>query len=220
MIALLAAAVAALTPLAPETVLARYAAALAAVQEPRTFTFEYTLEQSGTRNLEQRHRVFRSNGNERDETISINGTLTKVPTIRIFRGRPYRYTVARLAPKPQQYRFTYVGTHQDGHHLDYVYRLSPRGTGGATTFTSVTIDGLAFLPNAVEFRTSVHQGRGTVTFGKAGKYWVATGASATAREPAGLAHERLAFARWRFPAQLPPQTFTLPRALPSAAPAP
>lgn len=217
MIALLAAATAALALLSPGAVLARYDAALAALREPRVFTFDYVLEQSGTRNLEQRHRVFRSDGNERDETISVNGTLLPTPTIRIFRGRPYRYTVARLSPRTSAYAFRYVGSRRDGHHVDYVFRLAPKRARPAAAFTEVAIDGLTFLPASVTFATGPHQGRGTVTFVKAAKWWVASGASATAREPGGLAHERIAFARWRFPTALPPSTFTPPRPLRSPA---
>ncbi len=219
MIALFAAAALATPPLAPETVLARYRAALATLSEPRVFAVEYTMVQTGTRTLEQSHRIFRSGGDERDETLAVNGTRSTEPVIRIFRGRPYRYRTSALAPRPGAYEFTFAGPHRDGRHVDYVFRLTPKAASRGFALTEVTIDGVTFLPTAVSFATAQHGGRGTVTFHKSGKWWVATGASASARVAGGIAHEQIAFARWRFPPSLPPSTFALPRPLPSTPPA-
>ncbi len=200
--------------------LARYSAALAALREPRVFTLEYTLEQTGPRTLEQAHRIFRTGRDERDETIAVNGTRATRPQIRIFRGRPYRYTVAALAPKPAQYDFAYAGTRRDGHHLDYVFRLRAKQPG-AFRLTEVAVDGLSFLPGTVAFATRDHGGSGSVSFGKQVKWWVASAATAAARAPGGgVEHERLTFSRWRFPPSLPASTFSVPRALPSPPPSP
>jgi hypothetical protein len=204
--------------LAPPTVLAKYAAALKALKEPRVFTVEYTLEQIGTRTLEQAHRIFRSGSSERDETISVNGTRLTRPQVRVFRGRPYRYTVAALAPKPAQYAFQYLGPRKDAHHIDYVFRLTPKKPG-AFAFTELTVDGVTFLPSAVAFATRAHGGRGSVSFGKHERWWVAASATAAVRAPGGTAREQLTFSGWRFPPSLPSSTFALPRALPSAPPA-
>ncbi|HYZ17009.1 MAG TPA: hypothetical protein VE591_11430, partial [Candidatus Acidoferrum sp.] len=70
MIALLAAAALTLTP---GMVVTKYEATVAKLREPRVFTLEYTMEQTGSRALEQSHRIFRSGANERDETIAVNG---------------------------------------------------------------------------------------------------------------------------------------------------
>lgn len=211
-----AAAAALSAPLAPGVVLTRYAAALSALHEPRTFTVEYTLEQTGTRSLEQTHRIFRRGPDERDETIAVNGTRATAPTIRIFRGHPYRYTVTRLAPAPARYAFTYLGIVLDGRHADYVFALTPKGSPGDFTLTRVSIDGISFLPAAIVFETFANSGKGGVTFAKVGPWWVATGASASARVPGGVANERLTFANWRFPASLPASTFAVARPLPEA----
>lgn len=216
MIALLAAA--AVATLAPQSVLAKYQAALAALHEPRIFTVEYTLEQRGIRTLEQTHRIFRAGNDERDETIAVNGTRASKPAVRIFRGRRYRYTVSSLAPRANAYDFRFVGTHKDGRHLDYVFRLMPKQAAQNFTFTQLTVDGVTFLPSAVSFASRVHDARGDVTFAKAGSWWVANSASASAREPQGTAHERLTFSAWRFPPSLPPATFGVPRALPTQSP--
>jgi hypothetical protein len=216
-IAAVAAAVLAAAALPPEAVLAKYAAALAGLHEPRVFAFEYTVQQTGPRTLEQTHRVFRSGNDERDETLAVNGNRSHTPVVRIFRGRPYRYTVAALAPKPSAYAFVYAGPHKDGKHLDYVFDLVPKGKRPALAFTQVTIDGVAFLPQSVAF-TGPHAARGSVTFVKAGRYWVARTASAQANVSGGIAHELLGFVRWRFPNALPRSTFSLPRPLRTLAP--
>ena len=216
MIALLAATAVAL---APGTVLAQYEAALLLLDEPRVFTVEYTLEQTGTRTLDQTHRIFRNGGDERDETLAVNGARSKTPVVRIFRGRRYRYTVAALAPKPTAYGFAYIGPRKDGKHIDYVFALTPKGKPAAVTFTEVTVDGLTFLPRSVSFVTNAHDGLGSVSFAKAGRYWVARSAVAQATVPGGIARERLRFARWRFPTSLPRSTFALPRPLATPPPA-
>ena len=201
------------TPLAPDIVLARYQTALAGVKDPRVFTVEYTLEQTGTRVLDQRHRIFRSGGNERDETLAVNGKASSIPVVRIFRGRPYRYAVGRLAPRPAAYDFTYVGPHTTGKHVDYVFQLTAKTPAKDFALTAVTIDGVTFLPSSVAFATGSHAGSGSVTFAKSERWWVASGATALARVPGGVARERLTFSRWRFPPQLPPSTFAQPRPL-------
>jgi hypothetical protein len=209
------------TALSPASIVAKYGAALKRLREPRVFTVEYTLVQTGTRTLEQTHRIFRSGADERDETLAVNGTRSTTPVVRIFRSRPYRYTVAALGPKPAAYTFTFAGPHRDGKHLDYVFDLTPKDNKPrAFAFTQVTIDGVTFLPSAIGFVTGAHGGRGSVTFGKSDRFWVARSAAAEANVPGGVARERLAFARWRFPPALPASTFSAPRRLMSPPPAP
>jgi hypothetical protein len=206
-------------PIAPAAVVARYEAAVAALKEPRTFTVEFTLEQTGTRTLEQTHRIFRVGGDERDETIEVNGTRATSPEVRIFRGRPYRYAVARLAPSSAQYVFEYAGPHKNGRHIDYVFRLLPRAPLARFRFTEVSIDGITFLPSAVAFASGPAVSGG-VTFAKSDRYWVATGANASAQLGGGIAHERLTFSNWRFPKTLPKSTFAVARPLPTIPPTP
>jgi hypothetical protein len=222
---LAAAAVAAATPApaatpspAPEVVVAKYVAALKALKEPRVFSVEYTIEQTGTRSLEQTHRIFRSGADERDETIAVNGSRPAAPVVRIFRRRPYRYTVRALAPKPALYDVSYAGPHKTGKHVDYVFDVTPKNDTPSFAFTQVTIDGVTFLPAAVSFVTGQHAGHGEVTFAKSDRWWVARNAAAQANVPGGVAREHITFSRWRFPATLPQSTFAAPRPLPTPPP--
>ena len=57
--------------------------------------------------------------------------------MRIFRRRPYRYTVRALAPKPAAYDFSYAGPHKNGKHVDYVFDLTPKKPAPAFAFTQV-----------------------------------------------------------------------------------
>jgi hypothetical protein len=205
-------------PVSPAAIVARYEAAVAELNEPRTFTLEFTLEQTGTRTLDQTHRIFRAGGDERDETIAVNGTRATTPAVRIFRNRPYRYAVAKLAPKAAQYTFEYVGPHRNGRHVDYVFRLLPKAAT-RFRFTQVEIDGITFLPSAVAFSSGPNVS-GDVKFAKSDRYWVATSANASAQTSGGTAHERLTFSSWRFPKTLPKSTFAVARPLPSIPPIP
>jgi len=199
-----------------DTVLARYATALSAYTAPAVLSFDYLLEQSGAREMEQDHRIFRSGTNERDETLAVDGRKLDPPTIRIFRGRSNRYTVGLLAPRPAQYDFHYLGTHRDGHHLDYVFDATPKGAPDYRV-TRVTIDGITYLPAAIVFRLGT-DGTGTVTFGRNDRWWIPLEATARAHSEGLPAQERLTFSGYRFPPSLPSSTFAMPRPLPSFAP--
>jgi hypothetical protein len=201
-------------PLAPAVILARYAAALHTLKEPRVITFDYTLEQTGPRSISQTHRVFRSDNDERDETLSNDGRTLKQPLVRIFRGRRNRYTVARLAPRTDQYDFVFVGPRRNARHFDYVFRLTPK-TLRPYTVTDVTIDGVRFLPLAIEFATGQNEGQGTVAFGSNARWWVPYAANARAVVADDTATERLTFYTYRFPPNLPGSTFTQARRLPA-----
>ncbi len=194
----------------PDMVLARYAGALAALPVPPVVSFEYELEQTGARDLLQTVRVFRSGINQRDEVLAVDGRALDAPAIRITHGRRNRYAVGALAPKADDYVFHFVGTVRDGHHADYVFQTSARAPA-AFRITAVTIDGIAYLPKAIAFETDAHAGSGTITFVRAGAYWVPDVATAHATYAKLSASERITFSDYRFPPSLPPGTFSQPR---------
>lgn len=193
--------------LAPSAVLQRYTEALHALKEPNVISFDYTLEQTGPRTVTQTHRVFRSGTNERDETLTVDGKRLSPPTVRIFRGRRNRYTAQLLAPRAADYTFAYVGPLRDGHHVDYVFRLTPKHFLSFKV-TEVTIDGVRFLPMSIAFATALNDGSGSIAFGSNARWWVPSLATARATVSDDLATERLMFSTYRFPPSLPPSTFT------------
>ncbi len=212
---MIAAILAGALALAPAEVLTRYATALAEVHTPTALTFEYTLDQTGMRNGEQVHRIFRSGTNERDELLAIDGRKLVPPNVRILRGQRNRYALESLAPKPADYTFRFVGTAKSGRHVDYVFQTAAR-VPGAFRITNVTIDGIAFVPSALAFTATDHDGSGTLTFARFDRYWLPTDATARATYGAVAQAEHLTFARYRFPDELPPATFAAPR-MPDAA---
>jgi hypothetical protein len=201
----------------PDRVLARYAAALAAVTPPHAISFEYVLEQTGARDLLQEHRVIRRGTDQRDEILAVDGRKLDPPAVRITHDRRDRYDVVTLAPKPDAYDFHYVGTVRDGRHEDYVFETAARET---TPFriTAVTIDGISFLPSSIAFETDAHAGSGTIAFGRAEQFWVPTVATARATYAKLAAQERITFTDYRFPTALPPGTFARPHAIPTIKP--
>jgi hypothetical protein len=199
------------------TVLARYAEAIAAVQAPKVVAFDYTLEQSGARDLQQEHRVFRSGLRERDEILSVDGKKLEPPIVRIFSGKRDRYSIVTLAPRPAQYTFTYVGPKRVGHHVDYVFDLDAK-VASAFAVTRVTIDGVKFLPTSIVFATGSHAGHGEIAFAQSEKWWVPVLATAHATVANQGASERIAFSAYRFPLALPSSTFNVPRPLPTFTP--
>ena len=205
------------TVVTPAKVLARYAAALAMRVAPRAISFEYTLEQTGARDLLQTHRVFRSGTDQRDEILAVDGRKLDPPAVRITHGRRDRYDLALLAPKTSVYDFRLIGLVRDARHEDYVFATTPHAPE-AFRITTVTIDGSSFLPASIAFETQAHGGSGTLAFGRAEKYWVPTIATARATYAKLGAQERITFQRYRFPSSLPPSTFAQPRRPPPLRP--
>ena len=204
---------------APASMLARYAVALAANPTPSVLSFEYSLDQTGAHDIQQTHRVFRSGLSERDELLTADGKTLNPPSIHIFLGHRNRYAIEALAPRPEAYTFRYVGTVRDGHHVDEVFATTPRSASDVR-IDQVTIDGVTALPDMIRFSTTVHAGHGSVAFGRVQKYWVATAATATAMVAKSPTIEHVAFYRYRFPVSLEASTFSTPRPLPSFAPPP
>jgi hypothetical protein len=204
---------------APATVLARYAAALAKHRTPLVLSFEYAIDQAGAHDIQQTHRIFRSGNSERDELLSVDGKRLDPPSIHIFLGRRNRYAIDALAPRPEAYTFRYTGSVRDGRHVDEVFATKPLSPQPAAV-DQVTIDGVSFMPVAIHFVTTARAGSGNVTFVQAQKYWVPQSAVARAEVGKTRAVEHISFYRYRFPTSLAPSTFSTPRPLPSFRPTP
>lgn len=204
---------------APASMLARYAAALGANPTPAVLTFEYSVDQTGPHDIQERHRVYRSGNSERDELLSADGKTLNPPAIHIFLGRRNRYSIEALAPRPEAYTFRYLTTAKDGHHVDEVFATTPRNPSDVAV-RRVIIDGITALPVSITFATKRYDGNVTVTFGKVQKYWMALSATATATSGKSLTVEHLAFGSYRFPSSLAASTFATPRPLPSFRPTP
>lgn len=186
-------------------------AALAKAVQPKTVVFSYSVSQAGLHNIEQTHRIFRSQNRERDETLSIDGDPLKTTRVSI---RADRYAIGKIAPRTSAYAFLFLGTHRNGKHLDYVYATAPLGAPPFVV-TEVTIDGLTYLPALVRFKiaTAGTKATGSIAYARFSKYWMPTLATVSATVQAKETRERIAWSTYSFPAALPPSTFFVPKPL-------
>jgi hypothetical protein len=205
---------------AAAAIIGKYAEALVVYRTPSVLSYEYTVDQTGARDIQQTHRVFRSDTSQRDELLAVDGKKLEPPTVHIFLGRRNRYTVESLAPRPTAYTFKFIGTVHDGHHTDSVFKTAPIAAGGASVVREVTIDGITFLPTSIRFTTAARKGSGTIVFGRVQKFWMVLSANAKATYAKLGAEEHITFGSYRFPTALPPSTFEKPRPLPSFRPSP
>jgi hypothetical protein len=206
--------------LAPAVVLQRYAEALGKLERPPYAIFEYSVEQSGARDIEQTHRVYRDATHERDETLSVDGTRLKTPSVRVAQ-REYVYDAAKLAPKGGDYNFTFAGVRQLDGRTVYAFKTE-RADAATFAVSGVWIDARRFLPALIGFHSAggALKGNGRITFAPQGPYWLTREAAVSARMPNGkIARERIEWSKYAFPTSLPPSTFSAPHApVPESAP--
>lgn len=210
MIAAAALAVALQSPIDSQLVLDRYSAALTNVLVPKAVIFSYSVSQAGPTDLEQRHRVYRSGIEVRDETVEVNGLPLKRRVVRV-RRRNDPYAISALAPRADEYELLFVRAQRDGSRFDYIYRTLPlhANTEGFVV-DRVIIDGRTYLPRAIDFHTSNDtgsSGTGTVDFSRFGAYWMPSLATVSAVVDGTIARERIAFSDYDFPPALPRSTF-------------
>ncbi len=198
-------------------VLQRYALALADVKVPKVVVFGYTISQAGLGDIEQRHVVYRSGSDVRDETLAVDGVALHQKRVRIEQ-RADRYAIDRMAPRGDDYQLMFLRTVRDGSHLDYVYDAAPLVKTGAASVDRVTIDGRSFLPRSIHFQTETGDSKGTgaISYAPVSGFWMPVDATVDATVNGKPARERIAWSDYRFPPSLPPSTFTPPRPLPQA----
>ncbi len=200
-----------------QLVLARYALELRDLQPPKAMIFSYSVSQLGTTDIEQRHVIYRSGLEVRDETIAVDGIPIK-PKIVNFGRREDRYAIVRLAPRSNNYSMIFLRTVLDGSHLDYRYELTPLDGASGFVVTGLVIDGDSYLPREIDFTTTsgTAHGHGRLVYGKSDKYWVPFYVTVEASVSGKPARERIAWGDYRFPPALPASTFVPPKPLPHA----
>lgn len=199
-----------------QDVLARYHRALLALPTPKAVIFTYSMSQAGPQQLEQTHRIYRSGELVRDETLATEGQNLKRKLVRIARY-PDRYAVARLAPRPADYAFVFQRMNRTGGRAEYVYGAVPTARGGAYVVDAIAIDAATFLPASIRFTidNGTQQGKGELHYARSGTYWVPQLAQVDATVHGKPARERITFSGYRFPNELPAQTFRSPKPLPT-----
>lgn len=208
-----------LTPaqLDSQLVLQQYELRLGDLRAPKAMIFSYTVSQAGPNDIEQRHRIYRSGLDVRDETLTVDGVALKPKIVRIGK-REDRYDVLRLAPRTTSYTMLFLRTVRDGSHVDYQYEATPLVAASGFVVDGLTIDGDTYLPRAISFRTAsgLAHGTGTLEFEKIGAYCVPVAVSVDAEIHGVPAREHIAWSDYRFPPSLPASTFVAPKPLPNA----
>jgi hypothetical protein len=216
--ALLAATPRTAAPIDSQIALERYELEMSSIKAPKAMIFTYTVSQAGANSIEQRHQIYRSGQNVRDETLTVDGSPLTQKVVKISR-RPDRYDVTRVAPRTATYTMLFLRALRDGSHFDYEYEahpLVPSDTGFVVT--NVTIDGITYLPRTIAFRASdgATTGTGELQYGKSGAHWVPLLATVEAEIKGKITRERITWSDYRFPRSLPPSTFVGPKPLPQA----
>ncbi len=208
-------------PLDSQYVLSRYAMAIEAVPVPKDVVFTYTVSQLGPSNVEQRHTIFRSGSDVRDETLSVDGITLSRKRVR-FSRHDDPYAVSKLAPRTVSNQILFLSAAKDGAHYDYAYEVTPFVKPPGAAVERVTIDGARFLPRVVRFRTASANatGEGEVVYAPFGRYWMPVLARIDAVVKGKPARERITWGDYRFPETLPPSTFVPPKPLRPAGPPP
>lgn len=204
-------------PLDSQYVLSRYALAIDAVPEPKNVVFTYTVSQLGPSNIEQRHTIFRSGSDVRDETLADDGVTLVRKRIRISKHVD-PYAVTRLAPRTVVSQILFLHSVKDGTHFDYSYDVTQLLHQSSASVYAMTIDGVRFLPRVLRFHTAYENatGDGEVIYAPFGRYWMPVSATVDATVNGKPARERIMWGDYRFPEALPASTFTAPKPLPSA----
>jgi hypothetical protein len=191
--------------------------AIDTVEQPKAVIVSYTVSQAGPTTLEQRHVIYRSGSEVRDETLAVDGIALIRKLVR-FSHREDRYAIERLAPRTTTYELLFVRTVRDGRHVDYLYDAAPLVRTGDAAIDRVTIDGVRFLPRSVHFTTQGPDAKGEaqVVYAPFGKYWMPVSADVDAVVKGKPARERITWSDYSFPQSLPASTFLAPKPLPGA----
>jgi hypothetical protein len=202
-------------PLDSQYVLQRYAIAIQGVTVPKNVVFTYSVSQAGPSNIEQRHQIYRSGPNVRDELLAVDGLALSRKRV-TFARRENRYSVDRLAPRTDAAQVLFLESTRTGHRYDYTYAVTPLERQSGVYVDRMTIDGTTFLPRRLHFHTASGEARGTgeVVYAPFGKFWLPVLASIDATVGTHPARERITWADYRFPETLPPSTFQAPKPLP------
>lgn len=204
----------------PDPVLVRYKSALGRLPQIANIVFQYSESRSGpTRALEEEHRVYRrSDGEERNETIGVNGAAV-VPAIVRYATKPvWPYDVRAFVVDPADYNVLATGRTIVTGKRAYGYstvRVAPTDF----SVTGLYLDVVRYLPLRMTFEVTGGgcSGKGSIDFGPVGVQWLPTSAnvSCSVAQGAGTFKESVTFTDYAFPVTLPPDVFEAAPATPN-----
>lgn len=191
-----------------------YRTVLLDLKRPPYVEYEYTETRSGpSRIITEEHRVYRTSaGQERNDTIMVNGTQLVPATSKILRRDIWPYDVAQFAVTPDEYDVTPTNVTIVGGHKSFAFTVTRKATAGFA-IKGLYLDVAHLLPLRETFSVGGGGcvGDGFINFGIAGAYWLPTSiqVTCTAQTAAGpsIFKESIRFSNYRFPNSIPADIF-------------
>ena len=220
----------------PSAALARYRALVVQLPVPRNLVFEYDQTRIGpSRVISERHRVYRNEtGDERNETVLVNGTTIVPAIVRVFRRAAFPYDAARFLVDDERYSVKFIGLTVVAGRRVFAYDVASKTPVPADAphfaVKRLYLDAVRLLPLRELFEVAANacEGGGMIDFAPAERYWVAVSVRATcspsAAPPSPTAaqpvkpktfRDSIRFFGYRFPAAIPPEVFARATASPS-----
>jgi hypothetical protein len=193
-----------------------YRAALAARKVPAFMEFTYTVTRSGpNRIVTEQHRVYwASTGDERNDTIEVNGSPVIPAPSHVLHRTPWPYDPGQFAVSADDYDAVAAGTVVIAGRMTYAFALS-RNSAADFMLKSLYVDTKTRLPVRQTFAVvgADCEGAGSINFVPVGAYWlpgfvsVVCTASGSAASPPPIYKESIRFTNYQFPNTIPPDVF-------------
>ncbi|MDQ6824006.1 MAG: hypothetical protein M3007_00890 [Candidatus Eremiobacteraeota bacterium] len=203
-----------LAALPPALPLDSYHSALTTLKRPAFVEFEYTQTRSGPhRIVTEQHRVYQTqDGQERNDTVMVNGTPVVPALSRILHRPVWPYDVAQFAASPDDYDFSRAAMAVVSGRKAFGFKLA-RKANADFMLTNLYLDARRYLPLRETFAVtgSNCSGDGIINFGPASLFWLPTSVQVTctaqvAAVPA-IFKESIRFSNYRFPSAIPADVF-------------
>lgn len=212
-----AAAVVALLGATPNSILDSYRLAVALRKIPANMEFMYTVTRSGpARIVTEQHRVYwTSSGEERNDTISVNGTLVIPARSRMLHRTVWPYDAGQFAVTTDEYDATPAGMAIVSGRKTYAFALA-RIAPADFMFKSLYVDAKTKLPVRQTFAVAGQdcEGSGSIDFTAFGPYWLPTFVSVVCTQagsgatPPPVFKESIRFTSFQFPSVIPSDVFS------------
>ncbi len=214
---LAAAVVLVLLAATPKSILDSYRLAIASRKIPANMEFDYTVTKSGpARIVTEQHRVYwTSSGEERNDTISVNGTPVIPARSQMLHRTVWPYDAGQFAVTAEDYDATPAGMAIIASRRTYAFALA-RNTPADFMLKSLYVDAKTKLPIRETFAVAGQdcEGSGSIDFTAFGAYWlpsfvsVACTQTGSGASPPPVFKESIRFSGFQFPSAIPSDVFS------------
>jgi hypothetical protein len=201
------------------SVLDSYRQALAIRKIPEFMEFGYTVTRSGPgRIVTEQHRVYWANpGEERNDTIAVNGTPVVPAPSQVLHRASWPYDASQFTVSPDDYDAVPAGISVIAGRKAYAFALV-RSSSADFMLKSLYVDAKTRLPLRQTFAVAGAdcEGSGAIDFGPVGAYWLPTFISVLCTQagsgasPAPVFKESIRFTSYQFPSSIPADVFSSP----------